>query len=384
MINVCQRLARDFPAPTAEITGTERPVTTWYVKAGRLQATPVLVFINARSLMPIVIPGPTFLTVEPNLVFTQVLSLTLAGFQFPATKVKRYLDQVNANFALVPDVTTNFTLERVTRECFRRLADFSGALMEEDDQQRLLENFTQVSVYLAKGIAEVVPHPPLMVLADAIMTEFRLPASMDQPTAFRQRYAELADLADTKPHTPASKAAQQRIAVVNNDLLAAFATFMKEQGVAADQQQVFTTVVSSYLNQYLLIPHPLTPVSDLTMAGDYLMNGPFATEKKRAELAVAALREFGAFARKNLWAASDQALFDEGISNAEQVLTKRFKGATGANQQQLDHLLTSIMQLTPEALGLAIQHLAPDLRQKLAEVVADALAAAGDQPDEKK
>ena len=382
MINVCQRLARDFPAPTAEISGTERPITTWYVKAGRLQATPVLLFINSRSLMPIVIPGPSFLTVEPNLVFTEVLSLTLAGFQFPATKVKRYLNQVNANIALVPDVTTNFTLERVARECFRRLADFSGALMDEDNQQRLLENFTQVSVYLAKGIAEVVPQPPLMVLADAIMVEFRLPASMERPTAFRQRYAELEDLADIEPRTPACKAAQQRIAVVNNDLLAAFADFMKEEGVAEDQQETNTTVVSSYLNQYLLIPHPLTPVSDLTMAGDFLMNGPFATEKARAVGAVAAMREFGAFARQELWVASDQTLFDEGIANAEQVLAKRFKGTTGANQKQLDQLLTSIMQLTPEALGVAIQHLAPDLRQKLAQVVKDALAATDDDQDD--
>ena len=376
MLRICQSYQNAFTLTKPTGNHPTQAALNWYVKPARLGEIEMLLFINERSLMPILIPGPTYLRVAPPVVFAHVLQMVLGGFQFATTKIRHYTNEVVATIQEAPEITDDFRLERITREYQAMIADFDGGLLDEDEQENLIENLSQCSVELAQQVTTPTQGNPLMDLSDAVMTEFLLPASLkEDSTALRQAYARYDQYRLLTAGEPAFAKIVAQLRSDNELMLKAFQAYLETQvGLDSDPAYALVGVINNYVNDYLLAIHPLTPVSDLTMPADFLLNGPYANDEQEVKLALEAVKQFGRFASVVLWhnEKADMRLFSEALIKAERQLAVESGDsdfALTSSQRQIQDLLAFMLKNHTDVLAEALTNLTAAQRAQLAQLL---------------
>lgn len=277
-------------------------LTNWFVKPARVNRFDVLLYINEATKLPIVVPGTEFLRVEPNIVFKHLLIAMMVSSHFTREKANQYLKLVLTNGQVVPQVTTNFAIERANQEYQASLANFNGPLLDETDQEKLFNNLLDLSLQLAQSRDDSA-NQPLALFTRRVQFDLQNPVSVTEKASeiFRE-YAQFSDDHLVTAEDPRFESLAVKIRKLNGNLLDYFKQYLAEEGETSNvTSDDAWGLVENYLNDYLLQVHPLTIVSDLTNMASF-MASPMAQKSGLSLLEqVWVFEQFGKFLAKALW-----------------------------------------------------------------------------------
>lgn len=360
---------------------TDKPsrLTNWYVKPARVNQFDLLLYINEATKLPIIVPGTEFLRVEPNIVFKHLLIVMMVNNHFTREKANQYLKLVLANGQIVPQITTNFAVERANQEYQGALANFDGPLLDETDQEKLFNNLLNLSMQLAQSKGES---------ANQLLTQFiqRVQFDLQNPVPVTAKSSEiLREYAKffgdhlMTAENPKFSSLVVKIRQLNGNLLNDFKQYLRDE---AEISKVTTVdalkLVETYLNDYLLQIHPLTLVSDLTNLASF-MASPLAQKSGLSLLEqVWVFEQFGKFLAKALWAYDLDITKDylRVLYEAQRSLAKAESEAdpqleVAQMESQIQQMLMYMLKRNQTMLTRIITDIPAEQRQKLKKIIDD-------------
>lgn len=374
MLKIAQQLKLSWPTKAinddSDRKSSDQPLLNWYVKTAHVTDMDIVLFINEATLMPIVVPGIDFLRVDVRLVFREVLLQKLALEMVSRQKASAYIHRCLANEEFVPDLTTNFMVEKASQEYTQILADQEIDLVHDQEEGRLMQDLVNLGHQLTSSSTYVaVKSSPDQLLANQVNDLITIAAELgDNASQLRQTYDQWAKQRSLTPKDQGFEQACQQIRELNVHFLSGFRDWLSQ---SLDQQALeqVVKIISDFQNHYLLLRHPLTICDDLTAVSAYLI---VKMPQNDQQAAITYLRAFDLMGQYvmgiKLWTDSDFKVYHDALIDGGQGLVEAADSPKDKQAAYLKMVYEMLVELTdrqPVVLKQALGKLTDKQRAKI-------------------
>lgn len=375
MLKIAQQLQLRWPNKTiqhdqANCNGSNQPLLNWYVKSAQLKDMEMVLFINEATLTPIVVPGIDFLRVDVRLVFQEVLLQKLALGMVSHQKGRTYIDRCLANEQFVPNLTTNFMVEKASQEYCQTLSKQEIDLVHDQEEGRLMQDLVNLGHQLTSSSSYAgTKSSPDQQLAKQVNELITIAAeSGKNASQLRLTYNQWAAQRTLTPKDKGFDQACQQIRELNVHFLSGFHDWLSQ---SLDKQALddVVNIISDFQNHFLLTNHPLTICDDLTAVSSYLMAKMPQNDQQAAITYLRAFDLMGQYVMGiKLWTDNDFKVYHDALIDGGQGLVESADSSQDKQAAYLKMVYEMLVELTDrqtDVLKQALGKLSDQQRTKL-------------------
>lgn len=374
MLKVTQQFkANFFDADHRSSSVGEDTVTTWYLKPAKFKNMDAALFINGVTYMPIVVPGVNYLRVDVTVIFKEVLLQLFDKLNVNPQKTVSYIDNSIKDAIIVPPLTTNFMVEKITREYQDYLASVEIDVLHEQESGKLIATMCQTSVDLPKKVASLAKEQrsPMDLLSKHVEEATRVAAEQSAENS-KYDFAQFANKSSLNPDQKGFTETITAIRSVNNKFIDSVVKWSQKQEKPVPVK-VIQEALDSYLNGFLLSQQPLTVMSDLTAPTAFIKGLQGIKTQEEVLDYVKAFQIMGEYClAEHLFSDKDWQVFKGSVvSGAEQLVAKVAtpQDREEAYNKMLKNVFIGLVENRQDLLKDCLQNLSKDQLTGLKELI---------------